>query len=108
MATTKHTPGPWIVKFPGKIVGHSNKCVVKNDNHFDWVATVQTSNVPEWMENAQLIAAAPDMLEVLESASNFISVYLSKHKGMLGQEWEDAMGAGIQQMNSIIKKAKGL
>ena len=54
----KPTAGPWIVKAPGSVIGHQGKCVVTNDDHFDWVATVQVSNVPEWEANANLIAEA--------------------------------------------------
>jgi len=62
----EHTPGPWKMKPPGTIVAHSDKCVVKHPASFDWVATVQVSNVPQWEANGRLIAAAPDLLAAVE------------------------------------------
>ena len=66
MSERKHTRGPWKVFPPGKIVGHSDRCVIKRDDAFDWVASVQLSNMPNWQENAELIASAPDMADKIE------------------------------------------
>ena len=62
-----HTPGPWKQFPPGTIVGHSGQAVIKREGDFDWVASVQIANSPNWEANARLIAAAPLMLEALEA-----------------------------------------
>jgi len=59
MTDNQHTPGPWRAK------GH---CIETEEYSFNWVASVQTSNVPEWEANARLIAAAPDLLEACQRA----------------------------------------
>jgi len=58
MTDNQHTPGPWRAK------GH---CIETEEYSFNWVASVQTSNVPEWEANARLIAAAPELLDALQS-----------------------------------------
>ncbi len=70
MSQTKYTPGPWVIKPPGSVIGHSSACVVKRETAFDWVATVQVSNTPEWRANAQLIVAAPELLDALQRWAN--------------------------------------
>lgn len=60
-----HTPGPWKV-YNGSLVGHSDRIVIKNEDSFDWVCSMQCSNIPEYNDNARLIAAAPELLEALK------------------------------------------
>jgi hypothetical protein len=71
----KHTPGPWVVKdgwdengngkyFPSVIMGHISKLsgempqIVVNESHDQHRESI--------MANAKLIAAAPDMLDVIK------------------------------------------
>lgn len=68
----KHTPSPWIVKPPGSIICHPKDCVVKNEVAFDWVASVQVSNVDEWQANARLISAAPELLARLKKVTDIL------------------------------------
>ena len=56
----QHTPGPWTAKGP-----HIHEPIPS----FNWIATVQTSNMPEWEANARAIAAVPEMLEALKVAA---------------------------------------
>ena len=60
------TPGPWARALPSNLPGDSP--VIKNLDHFDWVASVQVSNITEWRENAALIALAPDLALALADA----------------------------------------
>jgi hypothetical protein len=53
-----YTDGPWRVRGPQ---------IIPDRASFDWVASVQVSNCPNWEANARLIAAAPELLEALES-----------------------------------------
>ena len=91
-----HFKGPWHV------AENKLSVVAQNPNTLDFNIICHAKN----NDDAKFIAAAPDLLEALETANNFITVYLSKHNGMIGKEWEEAMKAGIQQMNSAIAKAK--
>jgi len=67
MKDFKGTPGPWTMNPMGSIFSHPDKCVVKRDDYFDWVATVQVSNMPQWEANGKAIAAVPDMIEALQA-----------------------------------------
>lgn len=95
MQNATHTPGPWV--HHNGIIGHSDTQVIKNDDRFDWVASVQVSNVPEWEANARLIVAAPELLKALEK---FLAVY--------GPDRTQAeIEPNIKQMIAAVKKAKG-
>lgn len=64
---TKHTPGPWIVRYQKEIHPSDTKqsqiAIDSLDNDF-------CDGVPkeEWRANANLIAAAPELLEACEYA----------------------------------------
>ena len=58
----KHTPEPWEF-FDGTITGHSKQKVIKRRDDFDWVATVQVSNTPEWKANGERIVACVNALQ---------------------------------------------
>ena len=51
------TEGPWI----------NDKGRIKQPDSFDWVGSVQQSNMPNWEANAHLIAQAPALYEALEA-----------------------------------------
>ena len=60
----KHTPGPWINLGNGDIIARSeNYCGGEKD-----IASVFLTSNDEDEWNAQLIAAAPDLLEALRGA----------------------------------------
>ena len=69
---TQYTPGPWEKFPPGTIVANPDQCVIKRREDFDWIASVQISNIPNWRANARLIAAAP---ELLEAAKDVVDAY---------------------------------
>ena len=56
---TKHTPGPWITAGSG---------ILHKDSTYA-IAEVNDEN-PEYDDNVQLIAAAPEMLEALNNLVN--------------------------------------
>ena len=101
MEDKKHTPGPW------KIYGAAEELVIHRDRKT--IATVprfrgETLEELKTLEvDANLIAAAPELLEALEELSNeFKSLYsisLKKYK----VEDNDAYSKAI----SVIKKATG-
>lgn len=61
-----HTPKPWKVE--RAMVGHSGTVAVKEPGSFDWICSMQVSNQPNWQDDAQLISAAPDLLDALKLA----------------------------------------
>ena len=92
---SKHTPGPWSVGVPGP-----NGCPTIGTNYGLMTAMIAHSrNEPDQVEecnaNANLIAAAPDLLEALERIAE-----LFDPQSMVG-------GAALEYANSIIAKAKG-
>lgn len=70
MSERKHTPGPWMVE--GRTVYALN-----DDGYNRFSALVQDAHTPgdELEANAQLIAAAPELLEALEAlTANYADV----------------------------------
>lgn len=60
MGTTKHTPGPWMI-FEGGDIGSA---AVRTPEHTVIKAgTVKGETIGVAMQNAKLIAAAPELLE---------------------------------------------
>lgn len=61
--TATHTPGPWHVALDPQVIGARRQLGAP----FEKVATV-SYNLPaeEWIANARLIAAAPELLAALE------------------------------------------
>src|SRR5687767_12765935 len=70
MSEAKHTPGPWEVSIgnSGSIFGDLNNPVHDGDNpYIGSVAGIGVNvDIPECTANAKLIAAAPDMFDVIK------------------------------------------
>lgn len=64
---SRYTATPWVF-LPNGVIGHSNAKIIKNEDEFDWVATLQVSNVPEWKENGEFIVKACNNFEKLKTA----------------------------------------
>ena len=99
--TTKHTPGPWYADKRGNIWRrpphqlYENGGIVAGDKP---LAIVERGWIGEELlgypveANARLIAAAPDLLEALQSFSGFID------DATIGDVW-------IEKKNAAIAKA---
>jgi len=61
---------PWVRATSRNSVGDGP--IIKNEDDFDWVASVQVSNVSNWRENAELIVALrnalPQIVAVVDAA----------------------------------------
>lgn len=75
MSNSMHTPGPWEVSIgnSGSIFGDLNNPVHDGDNpYIGTVAGIGVDvDIPECTANAKLIAAAPEMFDIL----NRIAIY---------------------------------
>jgi len=93
MTTTKHTPGPWSASPSPTSDGLYH--VYKADGNF------LTLEDAEHEANARLIAAAPDLLEALES--------LYHTANSIGEDTCDpvAFAGALEDARAAIRKAKG-
>lgn len=100
---TKHTPGPWVVHEGDEIdIRSANPADLAQAPIYYCIAEnigghVHGENFDDYSEveaNARLIAAAPELLEALESFPGFLC----------GTESGDAW---IDQMRAAIAKARG-
>jgi hypothetical protein len=92
-----HTQGPWHV---GKRAG--NPAIYGKDG--TEVAEILQGLTPEWRENARLIAAAPEMLEALESLAIGLSL---ASVDMQRENLADLCRVCREIAESAIAKAKG-
>lgn len=71
----KHTPGPW--KYSGDIAKHDNSHIIHSEKQ-KWIAAALDFNRfdrdEEVKANANLIAAAPELLEACKMACAFVPV----------------------------------
>jgi hypothetical protein len=86
---TQHTPGPWKITkswHDFMVEGPNGEEIIWQDGNYD-TPTIK-------LEDAQLIAAAPDLLAMLVEAANFIQPY------SVGQEL-------LERIDAAIAKATG-
>lgn len=97
MDEMKHTPGPWTASGNGVHV-YKNKvglCVAVSYDPHDMTSR---SNPPVAQANARLIAAAPEMLEILQAVQEAAAATAN----YIGQD-----GQLIKKVMAVIAKAKG-
>ena len=76
MSDTKHTPGPWSIGALVSFDGDDNEISSVEISGFGWrqfakcIVKYGNEESEEGQANAQLIAAAPDLLEALETLLN--------------------------------------
>jgi hypothetical protein len=95
---SKHTPGPWEADFetyPIMVCSQSETWPLVDElGNEEERAGVFVANTGDNKANARLIAAAPDLLEMLVEAANFIQPY------SVGQEL-------LERIDAAIAKATG-
>lgn len=60
----RHTPGPWAKNRYGELCGSDHKRITLSDSGISLSCGVPQ---PEYIANARLVAAAPDLLEALKA-----------------------------------------
>jgi hypothetical protein len=96
---TKHTPGPWVANYRGT-VGHI-KSIAENPNGFTPTVArfdIGALSIPddEKMANAQLIAAAPDLLAVSKKIEACVTAYEKREDYPFAMEdWAEELRAAI-------------
>ena len=91
----QHTPGPWAIESPD--ISGAPFRVRKSENHPQGDLTICHVNpylAYESEANAQLIAAAPDLLQAVEDFLLLATLH----------DWE---GAAIDNAREALRKAKG-
>jgi hypothetical protein len=111
MSEAKHTPGPWIVH-RGSRWQNDRDCMAVIDSIpnrdgqvvANCICHVAGTN-PSKIDNAQLIAAAPDLLAACEAC--IAADQLANADGTLGDDMVAAYDAAIAAAKAAIAKAKG-
>ena len=103
----KHTPGPWfyrrgdewshsVVTIHGGLPDGSPNC---------WeIASINTKREPEHVANAHLIAAAPDLLDALETLAQ---MDVKGHQLQDRLQFTDKGRAILKKVRDAIAKARG-
>ena len=105
----KHTPGPWNLHSPDEgdpTTGDGSFCITAQSMV---IANAQPSDWHETPANARLIAAAPDLLEIVRELSQWYSEGTDERSGpfaygLFGDE-EDTTWA--ERVRNAIAKAEG-
>lgn len=103
--TAKHTPGPWSIHWGTAQSGSGHHIVDSSDmGELSRIATVlfHDDTDGETAANAHLVAAAPDLLEALQSAHEVLLVSYPLHSIDM-----DRRGAILEQARAAIAKATG-
>ena len=104
MSDAKHTPGPWAVSTQG--VGFEVdsadgwQVAQAQQRHEDGRGKEATMR----LANARLIAAAPELLEALIEASEWVSEYVSQ---MRAYTISDEAAKSLRRIRAAIAKATG-
>ena len=95
----KGTPGPWYVGDNGKEGPNPRYWIVTNEETWcDRVCSVPEYNEAKAVANANLIAAAPDLLEALKEAVEFCNAannYIAGQYLPAASRWEAAIAKAL-------------
>lgn len=103
--TNKHTPAPWIID--NQNITTSDYMIIANlPRQIHNRGSIAGENEAlEKVANARLIAAAPELLEVLELAFEIITDDYTLDS--LEEGYWPSLKPDIKKIQSVIKKAKG-
>ncbi|EOU9618880.1 hypothetical protein ACOJM8_000977 [Klebsiella aerogenes] len=94
----KGTPGPWN----GKDVGVCNQDRVGLQLGF--IMSFDDERVAECTANAQLIAAAPDLLEALQDMLSGWKYIREQHGDLYGVGWDRSQNKAVEAINKSLGK----
>lgn len=100
----KYTPGPWIVIDERTTSGHPIKAIRRGDGKSVYNIAILGDRMPsaaQWQPNAQLIAAAPELLGALETLRFALTDDVSNNDGRVD------FAACYEILNKAIAKARG-
>lgn len=117
--SAKHTPGPWEFKLDS---AHTDMSIwaesvggVRMEKNRHKIADIRGWGHLSYLQNAEeiqdsngrLIAAAPELLEALESAKQFIEAVMGFSDGDLPYHVDESASEVLRLAQSAIDKAKG-
>ena len=99
---SRHTPGPWRVSMSGYSVksNDDDMPIVANN---PWGVAMRERDVPRWLNNAHLIAAAPDLLAALKAIIAAEESFMAD----TGCECDDEVAQAVEVARAAIAKADG-
>ena len=109
MSTQKHTQGPWKTNYPlitaqGDMASRVAVVLSREDNEARTDSAAKTK--AEAMSNAQLIAAAPDLLTQLQSIRVALEAQALGYTAM--EIWPHVRAEMIRRILLTIAKAEGV
>lgn len=116
---SKHTPGPWKIEDPlsgslSIVVGESPaEWRFIADVHIDGADDSPAVTAAEGAANADLICAAPDLVDALEAAVRGLEAILRNkqnlkqalRQAMLPDSWLDGFDAKLERAQKALRKA---
>jgi hypothetical protein len=99
----KHSPGPWHVD-RAHVRSTQDDLLAIYSNNGDKLAVLTDDPSLEWRANAQLMAAAPELLAECERAL----ALLAQYEDLLAESTYYKSSALISRLKSVTEKAKGL
>ena len=109
MTETAHTPGPWVVvKDRNKVrrifAGEGGPQVATASVFANWMPVERSADAHAVADaNARLIAAAPDLLEALQSAQESIATFIGVH----GYPSDSGARDVLREVEAAIARATG-
>ena len=101
----KHTPGPWFYlkgdEWSHSVVTHHGELPDGSQSYWT-VASINKQREPEHEANARLIAAAPELLEVVKQMQSALSRCFGAHAADEGDRHR-----ALAQARAVIAKATG-
>lgn len=106
-ANIEHTKAPWYVSLPDTVRGQEPRIrefmhAVRDDKTGKEICVITRNSTPrdELQANAQIIAAAPEMLEALEELDNIL-------KGAIHNNMLETVSPALLKAKNAIDKARG-
>jgi len=97
---TRHTPGPWSA-----LTSDGRNYEIVGGQEAEYIAIVEAIFQPQQnAANAQLIAAAPDLLEACKRASAVVTKFYNAVADRMG-EWESDGPCPLYKIEKVLRAA---